>query len=97
MGDRTFQEVAKDILDSGMPLWEAERRFRDAVELEALNRTQGHQLKAAALLGVHRNTLGRGLAGSALRKERPAPVVSSWGSSGHVVVLPKEKWAQARS
>lgn len=70
-----FQAIAKAILESGMPLWEAERRFRDAVELEALNRSQGHQLKAAALLGIHRNTLGRGLVGSGLRKKRTLSVI----------------------
>jgi len=65
----SFQRVAKEILDSGMPLWEAERCFRGAVELEALNRTRGHQLKAARLLGVHRNTLGRAIEGTPLRRK----------------------------
>jgi len=67
---KTFHAVAVQVLDSGIPLWEAEKRFRDAVELEALNRTKGHQLKAAALLGIHRNTLGRCLEGTALRRKR---------------------------
>jgi len=67
---KSFHAVAVQVLDSGMPLWEAEKRFRDAVELEALNRTRGNQVKAAKLLGVHRNTLGRRLYGWSIRRKR---------------------------
>jgi len=71
----SFHAMAVQVLDSGMPLWEAEKRFRDALELEALNRTRGHQGKAAQLLGIHRNTLGRKLDGTALRRKRPRRLI----------------------
>jgi Fis family transcriptional regulator, factor for inversion stimulation protein len=47
---------------NGVPLAEAERRFKRAFIEEVLCECRGNQLHAAKKLGVHRNTLSRDIA-----------------------------------
>jgi Bacterial regulatory protein, Fis family len=55
-------------LDAGVKEVEAIRLFKRDLIAEALERAQGNQCRAAALLGLHRNTLTRQLEELELRE-----------------------------
>jgi DNA-binding NtrC family response regulator len=68
----TLQTLAALALDCGQSLAELEKLWTDAIVHQALIRTHGNRIEAAAMLGVHRNTLTRLLPASEPRKARRA-------------------------
>ncbi len=55
-----------EMVEQGVSLVDAEREFRRAYVLAALEACRHNQCKAAAVMGVHRNTLQRYLEGLAI-------------------------------
>lgn len=56
-----MKPVVEEMLRGGYGYDEAAKHFRAAYILEVMRQVRGNQCKAAAVLGVHRNTLSRHL------------------------------------
>lgn len=59
---RELESVVTQMYGAGIPYAEAIRQFKRRYILEVLAHHKGNQCKAAAELGMHRNTLSRTLA-----------------------------------
>ena len=59
---RDLETLVTNMHAAGIPYAEAVREFKKRFLLEVLARHRGNQCKAAAELGMHRNTLSRTLA-----------------------------------
>ena len=59
---RELDSLVTQMYGAGIPYAEAMRQFKKRYILEVLAHHKGNQCKAAAELGMHRNTLGRTLA-----------------------------------
>lgn len=59
---RELESLVFQMHSAGIPYAEAVREFKKRYILEVLSRHRGNQCKAAAELGMHRNTLSRTLA-----------------------------------
>lgn len=56
-----IRAVTAAIIDAGLNYEEAQALMRKTYMIEVLRRNRGNQCKTAALIGVHRNTIGRHL------------------------------------
>jgi transcriptional regulator with GAF, ATPase, and Fis domain len=65
-----IERAAQLMIESGLKLVMAQNELRKAVVVRAMTMTEGNQLRAALLLGVHRSTLGRDLNRFKIRKDR---------------------------
>lgn len=92
---RELESLVFQMHSSGIPYAEAVREFKKRYILEVLSRHRGNQCKAAAELGMHRNTLSRTLAELEMdsaqiknglrrppRSVRPATALQVVGGSG---------------
>lgn len=52
-----IETLCKDMIDKGILFSEARERFERCFIAEIVKRNKGNMTKAAAILGIHRNTL----------------------------------------
>ncbi len=64
-----LDKLIGDMVDRGILYVEAQREFEKRFILRVLARTNGNLSRAAAALGIHRNTLSRKMAELHLRKK----------------------------
>ncbi len=64
-----LEKLIAEMVDRGILYVDAQREFEKRFILRVLARSEGNVSRAAAALGIHRNTLSRKLAEMRLRKK----------------------------
>lgn len=82
LGQSLIARAAGMMLDANLQLEVSQALLREAIWKEALRRTGGNKSKAAAMIGVHRNTFTRGLSPEA-RGHYKLATLRLVGKSGH--------------
>ena len=59
---KRMEALITDLIEQGVLLDQARDEFEKKFIAAALDKTNGNQTRAARMLGVHRNTLGRKIA-----------------------------------